>query len=272
MWQLIHPAAGLLHTTVTISASNKAGTAVTLKKTWGFDPLACWCANTQESLSMLLRPGNAGSNTVADRIAVLSDALRQIPGSSGAKILVRVDGAGTTHDLLAHLEALNTARRTVRYLVGWTITENDEAAIGKLPEKAWLVPAARGWLRHVDGLVEVGATFAIVEASVPAPAQHHVLVRNRQFLVFGGLRTLIGGAAKGTPVPGMRPGDTLYGPAVGEVVVAPHDSPLRPGELVTHLFGRREYALVPVAECTVIDPALPDPVARLSSGSAAYGR
>jgi hypothetical protein len=104
--------------TIITSASNKTGTAVTFKKTWGFHPLACWCANTQESLSMMLRPGNAGSNTVADHITVLTDALRQIPGSSQAKILVRVDGAGATHDLLEHLEALNTARRTVRYLVG----------------------------------------------------------------------------------------------------------------------------------------------------------
>ncbi|MCX4745674.1 transposase [Kitasatospora sp. NBC_01287] len=102
-----------------------------------FHPLACWCANTQESLSMLLRPGNAGSNTVADHITVLTAALRQIPGSSAAKILVRIDGAGATHDLLAHLEVLNTARRTVRYLVGWTITEDDEKAIAKLPERAW---------------------------------------------------------------------------------------------------------------------------------------
>src|SRR5207245_4013318 len=35
------------------------------------------------------------------------------------------------------IEALNTARRTVRYLVGWTITDQDEKAIAKLPERAW---------------------------------------------------------------------------------------------------------------------------------------
>jgi hypothetical protein len=62
---------------------------------------------------MLLRSGNAGSSTVCDHITVLLAALAQIPGSSAAKILVRVDGAGATHDLLAHLEALNTTRRTV---------------------------------------------------------------------------------------------------------------------------------------------------------------
>ncbi|WP_371476475.1 hypothetical protein [Kitasatospora sp. NBC_00315] len=39
--------------------------------------------------------------------------------------------------MTAPLEALNTARRTVRYLVGWTITEDDEKAIAKLPASAW---------------------------------------------------------------------------------------------------------------------------------------
>jgi hypothetical protein len=70
---------------------------------------------------MLLREGNAGANTVADHIRVLTGALAQIPHSSATKILVRVDGAGATHDLLTHLETLNTTRRTVRYTVGWKI-------------------------------------------------------------------------------------------------------------------------------------------------------
>ena len=33
---------------------------------YGFHPLAAWCANTRECLRMLLRPGNAGSNTFTD--------------------------------------------------------------------------------------------------------------------------------------------------------------------------------------------------------------
>ncbi|MFG2638874.1 transposase [Streptomyces sp. NPDC048362] len=96
--------------TIITSASKKQGAAATFKKTFGFHPLAAWCANTQESLAMLLREGNAGSNTVADHLAVLADALAQTPGSSRAKILVRIDGAGATHDLLKRLEALNTKR------------------------------------------------------------------------------------------------------------------------------------------------------------------
>ncbi|GHH00496.1 MDR family NADP-dependent oxidoreductase [Streptomyces rubradiris] len=113
--------------------------------------------------------------------------------------------------------------------------------------------------------------FALAEVPVQAPAPGQVLVRNRQFLVYGGLRTLLSAAAKDTPMPTLRPGDTLSGPAVGEVVLAPPGSPLRPGDVVTHLRGWREYALVPEAECARADPALPDPVAQLASGSTAYG-
>ncbi|MFZ3494148.1 hypothetical protein ACODT5_13140 [Streptomyces sp. 5.8] len=86
---------------------------------------------------MLLRPGNAGSNTVADHIGVLRDALAQTPGASTAKILVRVDGAGATRGLHEHLKALNTMRRTVRFTTGWKITAVDEAAIARLPESVW---------------------------------------------------------------------------------------------------------------------------------------
>ncbi|WP_233273207.1 transposase [Streptomyces broussonetiae] len=88
--------------TIIASASKKAGAAATFKRTFGFHPLAAWCANTQECLAMLLREGNAGANTVADHLRLLADVLRQIPDSSAAKILIRIDGAGATHDLLDH--------------------------------------------------------------------------------------------------------------------------------------------------------------------------
>jgi hypothetical protein len=86
---------------------------------------------------------------------VLTAALAQVPGSAHAKILIRVDGAGATHELLEHVEKLNTARRTVRYLVGWTITDADERAIATLPEQAW-----EAALRQ-DGEVQEG--YAIAE-------------------------------------------------------------------------------------------------------------
>ncbi|MER7960359.1 IS1380 family transposase, partial [Streptomyces sp. NPDC096030] len=123
--------------TIITAASKKEGAAATWKKSFGFHPLAAWCANTGECLAMLLRPGNAGSNTVTDHTVVLADALAQIPGSSTAKILVRVDGAGATHGLHEHLINLSTRRRTVKFTTGWTITDLDEQAIAKLPEAAW---------------------------------------------------------------------------------------------------------------------------------------
>lgn len=123
--------------TVITAASKKERAAATFKGSFGFHPLAAWCANTSECLAMELRPGNAGANTVADHLRVLAAALAQIPHSSQAKLLIRADGAGATHGLLEHLVALNTARRTVRFSVGWKITDEDEAAIAKLPETAW---------------------------------------------------------------------------------------------------------------------------------------
>ena len=56
-------------------------------------PLGAWLANTAENLAMLLRPGNAGSNTFADHLAVLTAAIRQIPARIRARLLVRVDEA-----------------------------------------------------------------------------------------------------------------------------------------------------------------------------------
>ncbi|MEU6591721.1 NADP-dependent oxidoreductase [Streptomyces sp. NPDC046881] len=113
--------------------------------------------------------------------------------------------------------------------------------------------------------------LTITQKPVPVPSPGQVVVQNRYFLVFPGLRTLIGGQADGVPLPRIRAGESLFGPAVGEVVAAATGGPLRPGDTVTHLFGWREHALVPAAECTPLGDVLPDPVAHLSSGSAAYG-
>jgi hypothetical protein len=126
-----------LDATLITAHSPKEGASATFKKGYGFHPLAAWCANTSESLAMVLRTGSAGSNTVADHLRVLSEAIAQIPDAWRAKIWIRIDGAGATHDLVEHMQGLNTTRRTVRFTVGWKITEVDEAAIGKLPDDAW---------------------------------------------------------------------------------------------------------------------------------------
>ena len=126
-----------LDATLITAHSPKQGAAATFKKGFGFHPLGGWCANTGESLAMLLRPGNAGSNTVADHIRVLADAIAQLPVAYRRKILIRVDGAGATHDLLEHVQQMNRLWRSVKFTVGWTITEVDETAIAALPETTW---------------------------------------------------------------------------------------------------------------------------------------
>lgn len=112
--------------------------------------------------------------------------------------------------------------------------------------------------------------FAVVETPVPALKDGEVLVRNRFFHVFTGLRTLIAGSVKDAPFPPLRPGDTLFGQAIGEVVSAPPDTGLRPGDLVRHWLGWREYAAVPSGQWTLLDDALPDPAAHLSYAEVAY--
>jgi len=146
-----------LDATLITAQSAKQGAAVNFKKGYGFHPLGAWSANTTESLSMLLRPGNAGSNTVSDHIRVLADAITQIPAKYRRKILVRVDGAGATHEFLEHLHQLTNAFRTVRFTVGWTITDADEAAIAALP--------ATGWADSLDQDGQANTTAGVAEVT-----------------------------------------------------------------------------------------------------------
>ena len=126
-----------LDATLITAHSDKEGAAPTFKMGYGFHPLGAWLANTAESLAMLLRPGNAGSNTFADHAAVLTAAIRQIPARMRSRLLVRVDGAGASHELISHLLSLCTRRRAVLFTSGWAITSADEDAIRLLPATAW---------------------------------------------------------------------------------------------------------------------------------------
>src|SRR5580698_4737428 len=123
--------------TLVTASSDKEGAAPTWKKGYGFHPLGAWLANTRESLAMLLRPGNAGSNTFTDHKEVLAAAIRQVPARFRARILVRVDGAGASHDLAGHLLSLSSPRRAVLFTCGWMITAADEQAIMQVPADAW---------------------------------------------------------------------------------------------------------------------------------------
>jgi hypothetical protein len=134
--------------TLITAHSDKEKAAPTWKKGYGFHPLAAWCMNTRECLDMLLRPGNAGSNTFTDHKEVLDRALKQVPARYRRHVLVRVDGAGASHSLIEYLLTLTTKRKTLLFTCGWMITESDERAIAAVPESAW-----RPGIRQ-DGSVE----------------------------------------------------------------------------------------------------------------------
>jgi len=87
-------------------------------------------------------------------VPTFTEAFEQIPVKYRKKILVRIDGAGATHELLEHLHQFNTGWRTVRFTVGWTITDVDEDAIVALPAESWTDSL------HQDGTATAAAGVA----------------------------------------------------------------------------------------------------------------
>ena len=127
-----------LDATIQIAHSDKEGACGTFKGTWGHHPLGAWCDNTGEALAFLLRPGRAGSNTAADHIAVLGEAIAQIPDPHRRDLLITCDGAGATLELIRHLTSLNRVHgRRVHYSVGFDLDQRARTAIGLVAEHAW---------------------------------------------------------------------------------------------------------------------------------------
>lgn len=164
--------------TIVVSHSEKENAAATFKRTFGFHPLGVWCDNTSEFLAAKLRAGNAGSNTAADHIEVLTEAIAQIPGSHRRKLLIRSDGAGASHKLLDWLTAQNQVRgRRVEYSVGFAITEKIRDAIDLVPKKVW-TPAldADGGVREGGDVAELTALLDLTKW----PAGIRVIVRRER--------------------------------------------------------------------------------------------
>ena len=123
--------------TLVTAHSEKENAKPTFKKGFGFHPLCAFVdhgqAGTGEPLAIALRPGNAGSNTAADHVAVISAALRQLPGGrAGKSVLVRIDGAGSTHKVIDWL-----TRRRLAYSVGFTLPENTPDLLKLIPDDVW---------------------------------------------------------------------------------------------------------------------------------------
>jgi hypothetical protein len=141
-----------LDATIVTCTSRKEGAAGTFKGTFGHMPLGAWVANTRECVAMLLRPGNAPPNDVADHKSVLASAFGQLPLPLWSKLLVRIDGAAFSHEVLDHLQSLTTSRRRVRWVTGWAINATDERAIALLPENVWTTALRQdGQLHEIKG-------------------------------------------------------------------------------------------------------------------------
>jgi hypothetical protein len=155
-----------LDATLVGSYSEKEHAAPTFKRGYGFHPLWAFvdhgAAGTGEPLTVLLRPGNAGSNTADDHIAVIKKALAQLPGyrpgtRPGRKVLIRTDAAGCTHAVMNWV-----AGQRLSYSVGFTLPDNTADLIARIPKQVW-APAYDAhdeirdgaWVVELTGLLDM---------------------------------------------------------------------------------------------------------------------
>jgi hypothetical protein len=149
--------------TIVTACSEKEQAAPTWKKTFGFHPLTVFADHgaegSGEPLAIVLRPGNAGSNTAADHIGAVRLALAQLPKGLRRRVLIRADSGGGTHEFLAWL---TRPGRRLHYTVGFPMTDDVQDAILKLPAAAW-TPAydsdrmvrPGAWVAELTGLLNL---------------------------------------------------------------------------------------------------------------------
>ncbi len=162
---------------VEIHSENKEQTAPTFKGGFGFHPMFCFADATGETLSAVLRPGNAGANTVADHVTVLDEAIAQLPAEVSAghaagddpglaerDVVVRADSAGCTEGFLTACR-----ERNVGFFV--TVRSNSQvtAAIDDAEglEAVWQAAIDRKGKPRDDGAAVVELTSLINDPKLP---------------------------------------------------------------------------------------------------------
>jgi NADPH-dependent curcumin reductase CurA len=104
-------------------------------------------------------------------------------------------------------------------------------------------------------------TFALAAVELPDPAPGEVLVRNLVMSIDPYMRGRMNDAK--SYIPPFELGKALVGQAVGEVVASASPD-VKPGDLVLHDLGWRDYALLDAANVRTLDPAAaPSPSAYL---------
>ncbi|WP_433516519.1 transposase [Nonomuraea sp. CA-143628] len=123
-----------LDATIVIAHSDKEHASPTWKHTFGFHPMTVFADHgprgSGEPLAIVLRPGNAGSNTAADHIEATRLALAQFPKHHRRQVLIRTDSGGGTQEFLTWL---TKPGRRLSHSIGFTLTEEIQQAVLRLP-------------------------------------------------------------------------------------------------------------------------------------------
>jgi hypothetical protein len=185
-------------TLVEVHSENKAGTAPTYKRGFGFHPMLCFADATGEALAARLRPGNAGANTVADHLDVLDDAIAQLPVEVAAghrpgegasevarAVVVRTDSAGCTHGFVEGCRGRN---------IGFAVVARSNKQVAAAISRTFTDPGTGRWApaRRQNGEVRDGASVAELTDLVDLsdwPAGTRLIVR-REPLHPGAQQTL----------------------------------------------------------------------------------
>ena len=171
--------------TIVRTRADKQNAAPTYKRTFGHHPLLAMIAETDEVLAAMMRPGNAGSNTAADHVMVLADAIAQLPSEwwlghqrgddptlATHKIVVRADAAGSTHWLTEECRD-----RNVGFSIGYSIDGRIRDALLLVQEEDWS-PAVDGNGKQRDGAQVIELTNLV--DLTPWPTGTRLIVRRER--------------------------------------------------------------------------------------------
>jgi hypothetical protein len=174
--------------TVTISHSEeKENAAKTWKRTFGHHPLLAFLDRPEvsggEALAGLLRAGNAGSNTAADHVTVLKQALAALPEHArprpgdrdSVRVVARSDSAGATHAFAAACREAG-----VWFSFGFPVDTRIQTIVDDVPDHCWEPAIQTGggiregaWVAEVTGMLDLSAwpegSQVILRAERPHP-------------------------------------------------------------------------------------------------------
>ena len=117
--------------TLITAHSEKEQAAGNYKHGYGFHPLGAYADETREALAMILRPGNAGSNTAADHKTVIDRSLAQIPAAARSRAWRSC--SGPTRPARHTRPPITATTANLRFSFGYELTETVRTAILETP-------------------------------------------------------------------------------------------------------------------------------------------